>query len=69
MGNLSARHDMQAMSQVSQLERSEAHVDRTEARAGRNGHVNAGEQGAVNRAESHASGKIYRDKHNGRVRG
>ncbi|PLP96388.1 hypothetical protein [Cupriavidus pauculus] len=55
--------------ETAQLERGEAHVDRTEARAGRNGHVGAGEQAAVSRAESHASGKIYRDKHNGRVHG
>jgi hypothetical protein len=55
--------------ETAQLQRNEAHVDRTEARAGRNGHVSAGEQGAVNRAENHASGKIYHDKHNGHVRG
>lgn len=55
--------------ETAQLQRNEAHVDRTEARAGRNGHVSAGEQHAVTRAENHASGKIYRDKHNGRVRG
>lgn len=55
--------------ETAQLQRNEAHVDRTEARAGRNGHVNAGEQHAVNRAENHASDKIYRDKHNARVRG
>ena len=55
--------------ETAQLERGQAHVDRTEARAGRNGHVGAGAQGAVNRAENHASGQIYRDKHNGHRRG
>lgn len=55
--------------ETAQLERGQAHVDRTEARVGRDGHVNAHDQRAVNRAENHASGKIYRDKHNGHVRG
>jgi len=55
--------------ETAQLERGQAHVDRTEARAGRNGHVSGWEQGRVNRAENHASGQIYHDKHNGRHRG
>ncbi|MGO4307710.1 hypothetical protein [Cupriavidus sp. RAF12] len=55
--------------ETARLERGQAHVDRTEARAGRNGHVGAGEQRAIDRTENHASGGIYRDKHNGRQRG
>ncbi len=51
------------------LERNQAHVDNREARAGRNGHVSAGEQGRVVRAEDRASGNIYREKHNGHRRG
>ncbi|MGX0134421.1 hypothetical protein ACUXG4_002656 [Cupriavidus metallidurans] len=55
--------------ETAQLERGQAHVDQAEARAGRNGHVGAGEQRSINRAENHASGQIYHDKHNGHRRG
>jgi hypothetical protein len=51
------------------LERGQARVDNREARAGRNGHVGAGEQGRIMGAEDRASGNIYREKHNGHRRG
>lgn len=51
------------------LERGQAHVDNREARAGRNGHIGAGEQSRITGAENRASGNIYRDKHNGHRRG
>lgn len=55
--------------ETAQLESGQAHIDHAEAKAGRNGHVGAGAQNAINRTENHASDKIYHDKHNGRVRG
>ena len=54
--------------EVGSLERGQARVDRTEARAARNGHVGAGEQAAVQQAENRQSARIYKDKHNERVR-
>ncbi len=45
------------------LERGQAHVDAREARAARNGHVSAAEQGGVQRSENRQSRKIYRKKH------
>ncbi len=51
------------------LERGQAHVDRREARAGASGHVGAGEQRGIQRAENRDSRAIYHDKHNARVRG
>jgi len=46
------------------LERGQANVDRKEANAARNGHVGAGEQRNIQRAENRQSGRIYRKKHN-----
>ncbi|MEO6919440.1 MAG: hypothetical protein ABI171_10590 [Collimonas sp.] len=51
--------------QAGNLQRGEAHVDRTEARVARNGHVNANEQARVNRVQNRVSGRIHRDKTNG----
>ncbi|WP_043418197.1 hypothetical protein [Cupriavidus basilensis] len=51
------------------LERGQAHVDRREARAGASGHVSAGAQRGIQRAENRDSRAIYHDKHNARVRG
>ncbi|AIY42808.1 hypothetical protein LT85_3650 [Collimonas arenae] len=51
--------------QVGNLQRGEAHVDHTEARVARNGHVNANEQARVNRVQNRVSGRIHRDKTNG----
>jgi hypothetical protein len=46
------------------LERGQAHVDRREANAARNGHVSAGEQRGIQHAENHQSNRIYNKKHN-----
>ncbi len=51
------------------LERGQAHVDRREANAAANGHVGAGEQARIHGAENRQSGRVYRKKHNARVRG
>lgn len=50
--------------EVGQLERGQARVDRTEARAAQDGHVGALEQGGITHREDHQSGKIWRKKHN-----
>jgi hypothetical protein len=46
------------------LERGQAHVDRREANAAKNGHVSAGEQRRIQGAENHQSNRIYNKKHN-----
>jgi hypothetical protein len=51
------------------LEHGQAHVDRSEARAGANGHVGAGEQAHIQGKENHQSTRVYDKKHNGTVRG
>lgn len=51
------------------LERGQAHVDHSEARAGANGHVGAGEQARIQGKENRQSARIYNKKHNGTVRG
>lgn len=51
------------------LEHGQAHVDRSEAHAGANGHVGAGEQARVQGKENHQSTRVYDKKHNGTVRG
>ena len=50
--------------ETGRLERGQAHVDQKEARAGRDGHVGAGEQRQIQRAENRQSGRIYAAKHN-----
>ena len=50
--------------EVGNLERGQARVDRTEARAGANGHVSAGEQTRIQNKENKQSQKIFREKHN-----
>ena len=55
--------------EVAKLERGQANVSRKEAIAGRDGHVNSLEQGAVQRTENRQSRKIYRQKHDAQVRG
>jgi hypothetical protein len=52
--------------EVSNLERGQARVDRTEARAGADGHVSAKEQARIHNKENRQSRKIYREKHNNR---
>ncbi|MBS0579474.1 MAG: hypothetical protein JSR36_09440 [Proteobacteria bacterium] len=54
--------------EVGSLERGQAHVDRREANAARNGHVGAGEQARVQGAENHQSERIYNKKHNAKNR-
>ena len=50
--------------EVGSLEAGQAHVDREEAAAARNGHVSAGEQARVQRSEDHQSRRIHRKKTN-----
>ena len=54
--------------ETSQLERGQARVDRVEARAGADGHVGAREQARIQNKENKQSRKIFRDKHNNRMR-
>jgi hypothetical protein len=54
--------------EVGSLERGQAHVDRKEANAAANGHVGAAEQRNVQRSENRQSARIYRKKHNARVK-
>lgn len=51
------------------LERGQAHVDRSEANAARNGRIGAGEQARTQGKENRQSGRIYRKKHNDTTRG
>jgi hypothetical protein len=51
------------------LERGQSHVDAKEARAGANGHVSAGEQRRIARADNHQSARIQRQRHDAQVRG
>jgi hypothetical protein len=54
--------------EVGSLERGQAHVDRKEANAAANGHVGAAEQSRVQRSENRQSARVYRKKHNARVK-
>src|SRR5690349_10399617 len=54
--------------EVSQTERGQAHVAKSEARAGADGHVSAREQRRIQNKENRQSGHIFRDKHNNRRR-
>jgi hypothetical protein len=49
--------------EAAKLEAGQAHVARKEARAGRDGHVGAGEQAGVQTAENVQSRRIRREKH------
>lgn len=51
------------------LERGQAHADRSEANAARNGHVSAREQARTQGKENRQSGRVYRKKHNDTTRG
>ncbi len=55
--------------EVSRAERQEGRIDRREARAGADGHVGAGEQRRIQRAENRESKRIHREKTNNAVRG
>ncbi len=49
--------------ETAKLERGQARVNRTEARAGADGHVGAGEQKAVQAKEDRQSKRIFKQKH------
>jgi len=55
--------------EAGQLERGQARTDRQEFRAGRDGHVGAGEARAVNNAENRQSARIHNKRHNAVTRG
>ena len=55
--------------EAASLERGQSHVDKREARAGANGHVGAGEQRRVVRADNRQSARIYNKKHDAVVKG
>jgi hypothetical protein len=55
--------------EAGRMEQGQAHVDRTEARAAADGHVGAGEQRQVQRAENHQSKRIHRAKTNAATAG
>src|SRR5262245_44741954 len=54
--------------EVGKLESGQARVDRSEARAGANGHVGAKEQQRVQKAENQQSKGIYKQKHDKQTR-
>jgi hypothetical protein len=54
--------------EVSKLERGQAHVDRKEAAAARDGHVGAAEERNIQHAENRQSRKIHRQKTDAQVR-
>jgi hypothetical protein len=53
--------------EAGKLERGQAHVDRSEAHAAANGHVNANKQARIQRKENHQSKKIFNKKHNAKA--
>jgi hypothetical protein len=54
--------------EVGALQHGQARVDRTEARAGRDGHVGAGEEARIQYKEDVQSRRIYNKKHNAKTR-
>jgi hypothetical protein len=54
--------------EVGSLERGQAHVDRKEANAAANGRVGAAEQRSVQRSDNRQSARVFRRKHNARVK-
>lgn len=54
--------------ETARLERGQSRVARAEARAGRDGHVGAGEQAHIQQAENRQSKRIYRQKHDAQER-
>ncbi len=51
--------------EAAKLERGQAHVDRAEAQAGKDGNVGRAEQRRIQSAENRQSRKIHREKHDG----
>jgi len=54
--------------EVAKLERGQAHVDRKEAAAARDGHVGAAEERSIQRSENRQSRKIHRQKTDAQAR-
>ena len=54
--------------EAGRLERGESRIDRREARAGRDGVVDAGEQRRIQASENRESRRIYREKHDAQTR-
>jgi hypothetical protein len=54
--------------EAGRLEHGQAHVDRMEARAGRDGHVGPREERRIQTAENHQSGAIHRQRHDAATR-
>lgn len=54
--------------EAGRMERGESHINRMEARAGRDGHVGRFEQQRMQHAENRQSGRIYNEKHDGQFR-
>ncbi len=54
--------------EAGKLEKGQAHADRAEYRAGRDGHVGKAEQGHIAKVEGKDSAKIWHKKHNGHKR-
>lgn len=55
--------------EASHMERGQSRVDRQEARAGRDGHVGAGEQRRIQRDENRQSKRIHHERHDRQHRG
>jgi hypothetical protein len=55
--------------EAASLERGQSHVDKREARAGADGHVSAGEQRRIARADNRQSARIHRQRHDAQVKG
>ena len=55
--------------EAASLERGQSHADKREARAGADGHIGAGEQRRIARADNHQSARIYNKRHNAQVKG
>ncbi len=53
--------------EAGKLEKGEAHVEKMEANAGRNGSVSAAEQSRITAAQNRESGAIYNQKHDAQV--
>lgn len=54
--------------EVGKLEQGQARVDHKEAAAGRDGHVGAGEQAAIQKSENRQSRRIRHEKHDAQAR-
>lgn len=55
--------------EAGKLEHGQAHVDRRQYRAGRDGHVSKREEAKIQRSENHQSHRIHHEKHDREHRG